>query len=162
LTEGIIKVVKGTRTDTETRFHVGHGNAFPCWHVLCELCTQKLNAVHGHRNVFPCRTQKCVSVSVRVLCEICTQKHNAIKSMDTETCFRVGHGIVFPCRDMYFVSYSLKKSVKSKGWTRKRVSVSDKEICFRVRMSKLRCRSESAGCCGVNPDIGDCRGGDRP
>ena len=30
MTEGIIKVVKGTRTDTETCFHVGHGNAFPC------------------------------------------------------------------------------------------------------------------------------------
>ena len=30
MTEGKIKEVQGTRTDTETHFRVGHGNAFPC------------------------------------------------------------------------------------------------------------------------------------
>ncbi len=116
MTEGIIKKVQGTRTDTEMRFRVGHGNAFLCQEEPSvssapkNLCSQK----DGLGNAFPCWTRKCVPVSGRVVYKLCTQKICAVKRMEPETCLRIGHGNVIPCLDSH---------------TRKCVSVSGRVVC---------------------------------
>ncbi len=66
MTEGKIKVAKGTRTDMETCFRVRHGNAFLCRDVYSES--------YALKNSMQSRAW--------------TRKH--VSCSDMEMCFRVG------------------------------------------------------------------------
>ena len=126
MTEGIIKIVKGTRMDTETRFRVGHGNAF--------LCRDMYSVSYALKNSMQSRgwTRKRVS------------------KLDMEMCFRVGTytlrvmhsknlcsqkdglGNVFPCLTWKCVSLSGQVNCDlciPKICAVKRM---DTETCFRV------------------------------